>query len=64
MGTGIALIPTKLTFAASAEPILTRDQIVKKLSNNIDKRLSLICAGPGYGKTELATALASASLTK
>ena len=55
MNASLTLITTKLSNPISATPTLARVSLTQKLGENLTKRLNLLCAGAGYGKTELVT---------
>ena len=64
MNTSISLIPTKLLPPSPIEPALARKQLVQKLHEMTEKKLSIVCAGAGYGKTELVSTFVSESSHK
>lgn len=47
------IIQTKLIPPKLGKNILRRERLLKLLSEGMDKKLILLCAGPGYGKTTL-----------
>lgn len=53
----LMVIDTKLMPPSPRPGLLPRSRLMEKLRNNLDRRMILICAGPGYGKTTLLSQL-------
>lgn len=58
MNSTMTFIPTKLSQPVLSQPVLVRTALVQKLTESVNKRLTLLAAGAGYGKTHLVSLFA------
>ncbi len=58
------ILKTKLQPPALRQKVLRRDRLLRMINNNIEKKLFLICADAGYGKTTLLSQYCAATRNK